>query len=264
MKISKTLRMVVMALATVMLGACEGVPIKLGSDAGPVLAGANAIQLEAKSCGFQLLLFIPINVNTRHAHAWQALQAKAHGKALTDIKLKDEWFWGGVGTIYCTTLAATASDGAVKPVSHAAPVPAQASPTPAAAKPSPMVAPPPATVAANVPAAVPAAAPAATAAPAAVMSAPAPQPVAAPAVAPPVSTLAPASADGAIARDGASLRDRPMLANAGAKILAVVPAGTPLMLKQKISNRYGIWWYVGAETRGEGWIREQELDRARP
>ncbi|MES2489623.1 MAG: hypothetical protein V4607_07500 [Pseudomonadota bacterium] len=63
------------------------------------------------------------------------------------------------------------------------------------------------------------------------------------------------------AKDGASLRSTPALASAGGKIVAILPAGTPVILKQKISNGSGVWWNVSTTSKGEGWIRELELDQ---
>jgi hypothetical protein len=39
-----------------------------------------------------------------------------------------------------------------------------------------------------------------------------------------------------------------------------VSAGAPVILKQKIANGSGVWWFVSVEAKGEGWIRESELD----
>lgn len=121
---------------------------------------------------------------------------------------------------------------------------------------SPVTATAPASVEASPEVAEPAPAipPAVPAPRAAVASAPAPAKPAAPAAPTPQAVQA-------NARDGASLRATPALASAGGKIVAILPAGSPVILKQKISNGSGVWWNVSAVSKGEGWIRESELDQ---
>ena len=59
------------------------------------------------ACGFQLLLLIPIGINSRQTRAYDALVQNAGGAALTDVKMRERWFYGFVGTGYCTELTAT-------------------------------------------------------------------------------------------------------------------------------------------------------------
>ncbi|PTU31642.1 hypothetical protein CJD38_10005 [Stenotrophobium rhamnosiphilum] len=141
------------------------------------------------------------------------------------------------------------------PVVAAAPA-AEALPPPAPAAAPASVEPSPETVEAvpEIPAAVPAVRAAVTPTPA-----PAPARVAVKPAAP-VVAVAP-QATQANAKDGASLRATPALASAGGKIVAILAAGTPVILKQKISNGSGVWWNVSAAAKGEGWIRELELDQ---
>ena len=62
----------------------------------------------AEESGFQLLLFIPIGVNTRHEKAYQNLKMIARDDYIADIKVKESWTYAFVGTIYTTRLEATA------------------------------------------------------------------------------------------------------------------------------------------------------------
>jgi len=99
---------VVLALAMALSG-CAGTPVTLGSQPyAPPPAGGQARDLSAKACGFQLLLFIPININDRQLRAYESLKKQAAGDYLTDLQWHDEWFYGFVGTGYCTTLTAKA------------------------------------------------------------------------------------------------------------------------------------------------------------
>lgn len=65
-------------------------------------------KIYAEASGFQLLLFIPIDVNSRHDRAYRTLQAQAYGEYIGDIKIQESWTYGLVGTIYTTKLEATA------------------------------------------------------------------------------------------------------------------------------------------------------------
>ena len=64
--------------------------------------------LSASASGFQLLLFIPININDRHERAYQILRGQAGGDYITDIKVQESWSYAFIGTVYKTTISATA------------------------------------------------------------------------------------------------------------------------------------------------------------
>jgi hypothetical protein len=90
------------------LGGCSGIPISLGSPVdGPVPKGTER-QISSESCGFQLLLLIPIAVNGRAAQAYHDLEAQAGGDFITDVEVKETWTYGFVGTLYCTQMRAKA------------------------------------------------------------------------------------------------------------------------------------------------------------
>lgn len=99
-----------LAIATTLalVTGCTGTPVKLGSDvSGPIPTGTER-NITAEACGFQLLLFIPIKINNRMERAYSQLEMKAGGDFITDVKVKEEWVYGFVGTEYCTTLNARA------------------------------------------------------------------------------------------------------------------------------------------------------------
>jgi len=64
--------------------------------------------ITGSASGFQLLLLIPIGTNGRHAEAYAALKQQAGNDFITDIKIEESWTWAYVGTVYTTTLTATA------------------------------------------------------------------------------------------------------------------------------------------------------------
>ena len=58
-----------------LLAACAGTPVSLGTHVnGPLPTGAERT-IEAEACGFQLLLLIPIAINSRAERAYQELEA---------------------------------------------------------------------------------------------------------------------------------------------------------------------------------------------
>ncbi len=101
-------RFVVSAVVAVSVSACVGAPARLGSSSAAAPAQGTAREISGSSCGFQLLLFIPIAVNGRLAEANKELKAEAAGDYITNIRVEESWYYAFVGTGYCTTLKATA------------------------------------------------------------------------------------------------------------------------------------------------------------
>lgn len=88
---------------------CAGKPVKFASVAEQKYDLSKGRPVHSQACGFQLLLLIPINTNGRAQQAYEALTAQAGPDAvLTDIKVQEKWFYGFVGTGYCTRLEGTA------------------------------------------------------------------------------------------------------------------------------------------------------------
>lgn len=100
------------AVVSLLLAGCSGAPINTG-EANQYTGSANidtyrGRKISATASGFQLLLFIPISVNSRQERAWNQLLAQAGGDYVTNIKINESWTYGFVGTVYRTTLEATA------------------------------------------------------------------------------------------------------------------------------------------------------------
>ena len=95
---------------TLLLSACAGTPVKLGnvSALDQIDTSAPGEKLTASASGFQLLLFIPISVNSRQSSAYAQLQEQAGDRLLTDVKVTESWRYAFVGTLYTTTIEATA------------------------------------------------------------------------------------------------------------------------------------------------------------
>lgn len=92
------------------LSACVGTPVQFRTSAAAGLPTQPRL-LQAKACGFQLLLFIPIAINDRQQRAYRAVEAQALGRPVADVQILEEWTYAFVGTQYCTTVTARASAG---------------------------------------------------------------------------------------------------------------------------------------------------------
>lgn len=93
--------------AACLLTACAGAPVSLGTRITDVPVG-DSRPITAEACGMQLLLFIPIGVNSRLERAYSSLQSQAAGAVITDVQVKERWVYRFVGTSYCTELQASA------------------------------------------------------------------------------------------------------------------------------------------------------------
>ena len=98
-------------MAIFCMASCAGKPINVGDlDEQPEVSAIELKKrtLSASASGFQLLLLIPININDRHERAYEILRGQAGSDYITDIKIKESWTYALVGTVYTTTIEATA------------------------------------------------------------------------------------------------------------------------------------------------------------
>lgn len=101
-----------LAVACLLLVACSGAPMR--TETGNLQVDAESVDfskgrtISASASGFQLLLLIPISINNRHERAYRILLGQASGDYVTDIKISESWTYALVGTVYKTTLEATA------------------------------------------------------------------------------------------------------------------------------------------------------------
>jgi hypothetical protein len=91
-----------------MLSACSGAPVQLGPELNVKYDSTQPRQISADSCGFQLLLVIPIDINGRALRAYERLKAQAQDSYITDVKVTERWYYALVGTVYCTEMQALA------------------------------------------------------------------------------------------------------------------------------------------------------------
>ncbi|WP_241555988.1 hypothetical protein [Leptospira yasudae] len=70
----------------------------------PTSVNSITYPVYAKECGFVLLLVIPIGINDRFVRAYAKISAQAKDGFLSEITLQESWFYGLIGTGYCTTM----------------------------------------------------------------------------------------------------------------------------------------------------------------
>lgn len=108
--IKQLLSVTAIAMLTMWFTGCAGKPITFKSVDPISYADVKdkGRTITASASGFQLLLLIPISINTRHESAYGQLLAQANGDYITDVKIEESWTYAFVGTVYTTTITATA------------------------------------------------------------------------------------------------------------------------------------------------------------
>ncbi|MFO1418292.1 MAG: hypothetical protein U1E83_06440 [Methylotetracoccus sp.] len=98
-----------LASVAAMLVACSGQPVKIASvtDVSKIDT-TRGRPISADAGGFQLLGFIPININSRQQRAYEELLRAANGDEIADVKVSETWAYGYVGTTYWTVFQAKA------------------------------------------------------------------------------------------------------------------------------------------------------------
>jgi hypothetical protein len=112
MKIQSGLVTLAIVGALLILTACSGTPIRVGAENQPIsrddIDFSRGRHLTADASGFQLLLVIPISINDRQQRAYQTLLSMAGNDYLSDVRIKESWTYALIGTVYTTTMEATA------------------------------------------------------------------------------------------------------------------------------------------------------------
>jgi hypothetical protein len=96
------------AMLCMAVAGCTGTPVMFKSMMEQNYDATKGRTITASACGFQLLLWIPININNRQQQAYEELMRQATNEYVTDIKVQEKWTYAFVGTVYCTVLEATA------------------------------------------------------------------------------------------------------------------------------------------------------------
>jgi hypothetical protein len=106
----KILAKALCALSVVLLCACNGAPVKLGevTDVSKIDRNKGEM-LESSAGGFQLMLFIPLGINSRYERAYADLKAQAGpDRMLSEVSVAEWWYYAVIGTVYETKRTAMA------------------------------------------------------------------------------------------------------------------------------------------------------------
>ena len=90
------------------LSGCAGTPVTLKSFPAKDIAQTSGRPISGEACGFQLLLLIPISINSRLERAFEELQRNAGNDNIANLSIEESWKYAFVGTVYCTRLDALA------------------------------------------------------------------------------------------------------------------------------------------------------------
>jgi hypothetical protein len=110
MNISRKCKLIVSFIIIAFIAGCAGTPIRFGGN-HPNFDKANVDfskgrEIVASASGFQLLLVIPIGINSRHEEAYKMLRLNAGNDYITDVKIEESWSYAFIGTVYTTTIRA--------------------------------------------------------------------------------------------------------------------------------------------------------------
>ena len=104
----RAVRLVSGLVAGFLLAGCVGAPVTFPEVDNKTVAQTGGRTIQAGTCGFQLLLLIPIGINDRAERAYAELREQAGSDVITEVYVREKWFYGFVGTGYCTQMSAKA------------------------------------------------------------------------------------------------------------------------------------------------------------
>lgn len=108
MRYVNRVRAVIAAVGLLVLAGCASTPITLPAINAREVDLSQGREVTGKSCGFQLFLVIPININGRFEEAYDQLKGQAGRDLMANLRIEESWTYAFVGTVYCTKLMATA------------------------------------------------------------------------------------------------------------------------------------------------------------
>lgn len=97
-----------LAISIFSLSGCAGTPVTIQSFPAQDVVLEKGRPIKAEACGFQLLLLIPIMINSRLERALDELKQKAGSDNIANVSIEEYWRYAFVGTTYCTSLEAIA------------------------------------------------------------------------------------------------------------------------------------------------------------
>jgi hypothetical protein len=88
--------------------ACSSPTIRMSAEPPSDIDRTKGRPVSASACGFQLAQLIPLGTNGRQEDAYEELKTQAGGDYIGDVVLTEEWYYGMIGSLYCTKLDAKA------------------------------------------------------------------------------------------------------------------------------------------------------------
>ncbi len=102
------LRLLAILVLIIFSAGCAGKAVQIESIADQAYDASKGREVVVSASGFQLLLVIPIRINSRQARAYQALRNMAGDDyVITNVRVQERWTYAFVGTVYTTTMRAT-------------------------------------------------------------------------------------------------------------------------------------------------------------
>lgn len=100
-------RALALALCAALIG-CTIHSIRVDDFENVKIDESRPREIGVETCGFLLLFpFIPIQYKSHLLRAEKQLKYAANGGAITNVRVKESWYWALVGNILCTDIAAT-------------------------------------------------------------------------------------------------------------------------------------------------------------
>ncbi len=91
-----------------LLTACSSPLVRMSTEPPSDIDRTKGRPISASACGFQLIQLIPIGTNGRQQKAYDSLKEQAGPDFIGDVVLTEEWYYGVIGSVYCTKLDAKA------------------------------------------------------------------------------------------------------------------------------------------------------------
>jgi hypothetical protein len=88
------------------LVACTGTPASLGPREPIAFDPNDRVDYSATECGAQVLILLPVFTNDRVPRALAEIEARAAGRYIANVRLRERWLWLVFGELLCTDVVA--------------------------------------------------------------------------------------------------------------------------------------------------------------
>jgi hypothetical protein len=105
--LKQRLNTVLIVAATLCMTACVG-GVSFPKPPGPDVDRTKFTEVSAIACGYHLIHVLPLGTTGRQERAYTELVELAKGNYVGDIEMTEHWYYGIIGSLYCTSLKAKA------------------------------------------------------------------------------------------------------------------------------------------------------------